>query len=195
MGIIDGLVIHVKLVDIVSHNCVYVQPHPDTECEYLSSLTALHSQLADQVQDQCEVNPPVLQPRPGLPVAVRWGEEAWYRAVIKECTDSAVFVTYVDYGTKDWLEDSMMIKEMPEEWGELPALAIPLQLAIEPVEADLDILTSLVMESLWTCEEDLWMKVECIEEEGGGLKGHLLNRVTGNIVYKGLAREGVLKLM
>ena len=33
------------------------------------------------------------------------------------------------------------------------------------------------------------------EEEGGGLKGHLLNSVSGNIVYKGLARERVLKIM
>ena len=129
-------------------------------------------------------------------MAVKWGEEGWYRAVIEKCTDTAVFVTYVDYGTKDWLEDSMLIKEMPEEWGELPALAISLQLDIEHVETDLDILTSLVMESLWTCDEDdLWMKVKHKEEEGGGLKGHLLNSVAGNIVYKGLAREGVLKIM
>ena len=36
----------------------------------------------------------------------------------------------------------MMVREMDEEWRALPALAIPLQLALEAVETDLDILTS-----------------------------------------------------
>eukprot|EP00092_Neocalanus_flemingeri_P018228 GFUD01019728.1.p1 GENE.GFUD01019728.1~~GFUD01019728.1.p1 ORF type:complete len:707 (-),score=233.78 GFUD01019728.1:80-2200(-) len=192
--LMEGQRLQVRLVDIESYNCVYLQPAASQpQCEDLARLTAKHTQLAALAQAQCEVNPPVFQPRPGLPVAVRWGVEGWFRAVILECTDTAVFVKYVDYGTSDWVEDSMMIKEMPAEWGALAALAIPLQLSVEAVETDLDILTSLMMECLWTCEEDMWVRFDRMEE-GGRLQGHLVNQVTGDLLYKGLLREGVIEI-
>ena len=191
--LVEGQLLQVKLVDMDSYNCLYVHP-TGTEGDYLANVTAQHIQLAVKAQALCELSPPVLQPRPGLPVAVRWGVDGWYRAVIRECTDTAVFVNYVDYGTSDWVEDSMMVREMDEEWRALPALAIPLQLALEAVETDLDILTSLVMECLWTWEEDLWLRVDLVEE-GGSLRGHLVNKETGDVLYRGLIREGVIKIM
>ena len=88
----------------------------------------------------------------------------------------------------------MMIRELNDEWRALPGLAIPLQLAVEAVEADIDILTSLMIECLWTWEEDLWVRVNQVEE-GGRLIGHLVNKETGDVLYKGLVREGVIGIM
>jgi len=193
MGLVEGQLLQVKLVDMESYDCVYLHP-AGTQCDYLANLTAQHAQLSGKAQAVCELSPPVLQPSPGLPVAVRWGDEGWFRAVIGECTDTAVFVKYVDYGTSDWVEDSMMIRELNDEWRSLPCLAIPLKLAVEAVEADIDILTSLVIECLWTWEEDLWVRVNQVEE-GGRLIGHLVNKETGDVLYKGLVREGVIRIM
>ena len=69
------------------------------------------------------MKPPVLQPSPGLPVAVRWARDDRFWAVIGKCTDTVVFVKYVDqdHSTSDWVGDSMFVKEMPKEWVSLPA--------------------------------------------------------------------------
>jgi len=90
-GLTVGQMLLVKLADIESFNQVYVHPiHPTSA--YLSKLATQHVELSKAVQAECEVKPPVLQPRPGLLVAVRWARDGWFRAVIGECTDTAVFV-------------------------------------------------------------------------------------------------------
>ena len=185
--------LQVQLADVESYSCVFVQP-ADPACGYLVQLTAQHVELARLAQAECDLKPPVLQPRPGLAVAVRWAREGWFRAVIGECTDTSVFVKYVDYGTRDWVGDSMFVKEMPEEWLTLPALAIPVHLDIEAVETDLDVVTGLMMECLLTWEQDMLVKVVQVEE-GGKLRGHLVNKTNGDLVYKGLVKEGIIRIM
>ena len=159
---------------------------------YLSLLASQHKELAEGMQDVCDRKPPVLQPRPGLPVAVKWADEGWFRGVIRDYSDDGVFVEYVDDGTRDWVWDSMLIKEIPEEWINLPSMAIPVQLQIKAVETDLDVAFCLMMECLNTWEKNIWVKMVKVEEEGR-LIGHLVNSKS-EVLYKGLIKEGVVKI-
>ena len=65
---------------------------------------------------------------------------------------------HVDYCTRDWVGDSMSIKEMPEEWLNLPTLAILIQLDNDAMDTELDVVTGLMMECLQTLEQGMWVK-------------------------------------
>ena len=191
-GVCEGQKLQVEIPDdnIYYYNTVHVIPVDPTNI-YLSSLANQHYDVSLSMQSVCDKNPPVLQPRTGLPVAARWGEDGWYRGVIVECTEAAVLVKYVDYGTQAWVFDSMKVKELPEEWGNLPALAIQVHLEIEAIETDIDIVASLMKECLLTWEKSIWVKVNKVEGDGK-LTGHLVNQ-EGEILYESLVKEGMIK--
>ena len=86
----------------------------------------------------------------------------------------------------------MEVTPWPEEWINLPSLAIPVQLQIKAVETDLDVAISLMMECLYTWEKNIWVKMVKVVEEGR-LKGHLINSKS-EVLYKGLIKEGVVKI-
>jgi len=191
-GVLEGQKLQVEIPDdnIYLYNIAHVVPVDPTNI-YLSSLANQHYDLSLAMQSVCDKNPPVLQPRTGLPVAARWGEDGWYRGVILEFTEAAVLVKYVDYGTQAWVFDSMKVKELPEEWVNLPALAIQVHLEIEAIEIDIDIVASLMKECLLTWEKSMWLTVNRVEG-GGKLTGHLVKQ-DGEILYKTLVKEGAIK--
>ena len=51
-----------------------------------------------------------------------------------------------------------------------------------------------MMECLLTWEQDMWVKVEQVGE-GGKLRGHIVNKTNGDLVYKGLVKEGIIRIM
>ena len=95
------------------------------------------------------------------------------------------------HGTQAWVFDSMKVKELPEEWVNLPALAIQVHLEIEAIEIDIDIVASLMKECLLTWEKAMWVNVNRVEG-GGKLTGHLVNQ-EGEILYETLVKEGMIK--
>jgi len=192
-GVFEGQKLKVEIPDdnIYNFNEAHVIPVDPTN-SYLSALVRQHYDVSMSMQSVCDKNPPVLQPRPGLPVAARWGEDGWYRGVIVECNDVAVLIKYVDYGTQAWVFDSMKVMELPKEWVDLPALAIQVQLEIEATETDGDVVASLMKECLLTWEKAMWVVIKRVGEDGK-LVGHLVDQ-NEEILYRVLEREGVIKV-
>ena len=60
------------------------------------------------------------------------------------------------------------------------------------METDLDVVTSLMIESLYTWEQEMWVKVIQAGKDGK-LAGHLPNK-TGDLLYQGLMKEGIVKV-
>ena len=193
-GVSAGQKLEVEIPDdnIYLYNEAHVIPVMDPTSSYLSSLHKQHYDLSISMQSVCDNNPPVLQPRPGLPVAARWGDDGWYRGIIVECNDTAVLVKYVDYGTQAWVFDSMRVKELPEEWINLPALAIQVHLEIEAIETDSDVVASLMKECLLSWEKAMWVVIKTVEDDGK-LVGHLVDQ-EDEILYRALVKEGVIEV-
>jgi len=187
-----GQKLQVELPDdnIYTYNKVHLVPVAPSN-NYLSTLATQHQCLFTSMQAVCESNPPVLQPRLRLPVAAKWGEDGWYRAVVDGFNEKAILVEFVDYGTRSWVSDSMNVRELPEEWMNLPAIAVPVHLEIQAVEND-DIVASVIKECLLTWENDMWLKVTRIDDRGK-VWGHLVDKYE-EYVYKLLVKEGVIKL-
>ena len=60
----------------------------------------------------------------GQAVGVWWGGEGWCRSVIKEKGEKGkVFVEFVDFGTKYWVEGDRL-RQVPKELLMLPPLAV-----------------------------------------------------------------------
>jgi len=193
-GVSEGQKLRVEIPDdnIYVYNEAHVIPVVDSTSSYLSSLVYQHYDVSMSIQSVCDKNPPVLQPRPGLPVAARWGEDGWYRGVIVDCNDAAVLIKYVDYGTQAWVFDSMKVMELPKEWVHLPALAIQVQLEIEATETDGDVVASLMKECLLTWEKAMWVVIKRVKDDGK-LVGHLVDQ-DEEIIYRVLEKEGVIKV-
>ena len=79
-GVCAGQKLKVELPDdnIYLYNETHVIP-VDPTCSHLSSIAKDHFDISLSLQSVCDNNPPVLQLRPGLPVAARWGNDGWYR--------------------------------------------------------------------------------------------------------------------
>ena len=103
-----------------------------------------------------------------------------------------VLVYFVDYGTTSNISDTMKIKEIPTEFARLPVLAIKLELLLENLEEE-DIIDSLMMEELHTEERDVVVRISSLGEEGT-IRGHLEVEETGEMVYRNLIKEGVVRL-
>jgi len=190
-GIKSGSLIKVQVADVQSHNQVYVHPLYG-QCEYLDKLIYKHKEMERQLSEDCEIMPPVIQPKVGMAVAVMWegdDDPGWHRAHIEECTDEAIYVHYVDYGTHDWISGNT--KDIADKWCELPALALEVNLPVEALE-DTDLVYGIMIENLLSWEKDLWLQVVDVKD-GGRLFGHLVKR-NGDVVYKSVAKEGLIKV-
>jgi len=196
-GLLSGDKLRVKIVDIFNFKTLFLHPN-DPSCQYLVDNFAEHQAVFTQFQRSCDNMPPVFQPRAGLLVAAQYRDEnnckGWYRAKIRGFDDKEVVVYFIDYGTTSTISDSMMIKKIPTEFGNLPVLAIKLELAVESQEEEEDIASSLMMEEIYTEERDVVVRIFSLGE-AGTIRGHLEVEETGELVYRNLLREGVLQLV
>ena len=119
--------------------------------------------------------------------------QGWYRARIRSFDDTEAVVYFIDYGTIVTISDAMKIKEIPAEFASLPVLAIKLELALESLEEEEDIASSLMMEEIYTEQRDVVVRILSLGE-AGTLRGQLEVEETGEIVYRNLVREGVIQL-
>ena len=117
--------------------------------------------------------------------------DAWYRAQIITSGDREVLVKFIDYGTTATISDGRKIKKIPAGWVNLPVLAIKLELPVERLE-DEEISLTLMMEELFTEERNIMVRISSFGEEGT-LRGHLVVENTGEIVYRNLMKEGIVK--
>ena len=117
--------------------------------------------------------------------------EAWYRAQILTSGDQEVVLKFIDYGTISTISDGRKIKKIPAGYCHLPVLAIKLELALERLE-DEEISLTLMLEELYTEERNLVVKISNFGDEGT-LRGHLVVENTGEIVYRNLMKEGIVK--
>ena len=150
--------------------------------------------LMEQYQSQCENNPPVVRPIIGMAVAVNYREtEMWCRAEVVDTQEIETTVRYVDYGYLVAIRDSEFSREIPSEWRYFSSMAVELELSVHPVEKNKDILYALMIESILSYPEKCLVLVE--EVTGGGkLRGQLVS-LERELIYRGLVREGVIKVV
>ena len=117
--------------------------------------------------------------------------EGWYRAQILNSGDQDVVVKFIDYGTISTISDGRKIKKIPAGFAHLPVLAIKLELPLERLE-DEEISLTLMLEELYTEERDVVVMISNFGDEGT-LRGHLVVENTGEIVYRNLMKEGIVK--
>ena len=117
--------------------------------------------------------------------------DAWYRAQIITSGDREVLVKFIDYGTTATISDGRKIKKIPASCVNLPVLAIKLELPVERLE-DEEISLTLMLEELFTEERSIVVRISSVEEEGT-LRGHLEVQNTGEMVYRNLIKEGIIK--
>jgi len=186
VGIMVNDLVKVTLVDIESYNTVYVQLSEGGD-GYLAKVQDRYKEMSSLV-----MGAEVRRPGVGQAVGVWWEGEGWCRAVVKERGERGkVFVEFVDFGTKDWVEGGSL-RQVPEEWLTLPPLAVKLQLGIEVKEG---VNEDLVCEMMWEsmCEAmskgQVMLNVVKLEEEGR-LCGHLLRSADMRLVYQEIVKEG-----
>ena len=133
----------------------------------------------------------VKRPGVGQAVGVWWEGEGWCRALVRERGEMGkVFVEFVDFGTKDWVE-GQWLRQVPEEWLTLPPLAVKLEFAIDVNEGENE---ELVCEMIWESIVEaarrgpIILKVVQFQEEGK-LFGHLLSSASMKLVYQEFVRK------
>ena len=148
----------------------------------------------EQYQSQCENNPPVVRPIIGMAVAVKDSEtEIWCRAEVVGTQGVETKVRYVDYGYLVAIRDSEFLREIPLEWRLFSSMAVELELSVHSVEENMDILDALMIESIRSYPERCLVLVE--EVTGlGKVKGQLVS-VERELIYRGLVKEGVIKVV
>ena len=117
--------------------------------------------------------------------------QGWYRAMIVSCGDQDVVVKFLDYGNTTTISDGRKIKKIPTGFCQLPVLAIKLELPLERFE-DEDIAMTLMLEELYTEERNVMVRISSLGEEGT-LRGHLVVENTGEMAYRNLIKEGIIK--
>ena len=48
----------------------------------------------------------------------------WYRAEILKYSDNSITVRYIDFGNIEEVRDSLLVREIPTEFAQLPAIAV-----------------------------------------------------------------------
>ena len=117
--------------------------------------------------------------------------EGWYRARILSWGDQDVVVNFLDYGTTSTISDGRKIRKIPPSFCHLPVLAIKLELPLERKEEE-EIALTLMLEELYSEERNVMVRIANLGEEGT-LRGHLVVEDTGEIVYRNLMKEGIIK--
>ena len=117
--------------------------------------------------------------------------EGWFRAKIISSGEQEVVVKFIDYGTVTTITDGRKIKKFPVGFIHLPVLAIKLELPLESLE-DEEIAETLMLEELYTEERNVMVRIDNLGDEGT-LTGHLVVENIGEIVYRKLMKEGIIK--
>jgi len=193
-GLREGDVLDVELSFTEKYNLVYLHPAASyTRSDYLTQLWRQFEMLSlRERQEDCQQQPPVVQPNVGLAVAALHRDHLeFHRAVVTQVTEEGATVQFNDFGHIQFVRDFGEMKELPKSWSEFPGIAIRTELCVAGVgEEEEDTLFALMEEALMTCAE---LAVRILElRPDGTICGHLLNRRTENFAYKGLVREKVI---
>jgi len=188
-----GSVMACKLAAVDSWDRVFIHLLSGDRGESMDIYSCFTS-LDRCMQDKCREMPPVITPREGLTVAVWRGRDGggWCRAEIVTCEEAGYLVRVVDWGIQQWISDSTMFKQLPDECLGVPAQAVPLLLPMVALEEE-DTVLALLTECLLSAE-DMEMMVEVTSCEGE-LFGHLLDKENNMPMYKRLEKEKVLRLL
>ena len=115
VGVWVGDFVDVKIMDIESYNCVYVQLCVGDETGYLALLQGRYMEMASMVMG------PVTRPGVGQAIGAWWEGEGWCRAVVREkgSMGRELFVEFVDFGTKDLCRKKQLLLHVPACLGGL----------------------------------------------------------------------------
>ena len=186
-----GDLLRLEVVHLADSRTVLAQPEDESDA-HLAGLVAAHWRVVEESQQLCRNNPPVFQPRLGLLVAARYSEDqAWYRATLLGFTDTEYTVSFVDFGNQETVRDSLLVKELPEEMASLAVISVRVRLDIELREEE-DIVHTLMKETLFSYEGKVALRISSLGDQGR-VSGHLVNPTSGEIIYKNLISEGIIK--
>ena len=189
-GLGPGDVFEVEVIDVVSSTKAYLHP-ADQKNKYLRHLASEYEAAVLSVQAECRDNPPVFQPREGLLVAAEF-EGSWYRAVITGFSDTKTTVRFLDYGNIEVIRDSLRMRELPSKMLEVPIFAVELDIDAQPAEEE-DIVHSVMMETIKSFDGRVGLRLKTIERQGR-VVGDLVDLESGSVLYRQLAKEGLLLL-
>ena len=123
-------------------------------------------------------------------VSVLYKMMGWYRAQIIKYTDTSITVRYIDFGNIEEVRDSLLVREIPPQFAQLPAIAVRLELDIACVETE-EIGQCVMLECLSSYEdEDVGIKISGFKDNGT-LTGHLVDLKSGTYLYQSLFKEGI----
>jgi len=194
MNLSPGSVIKCRLAAVDSWDKVFIHIISGEKDKGTVNIYSSFSTIERCMQAKCQDMPPVITPREGLTVALRRGKSkgGWCRAEILECEESGYLVNVVDWGVKQYVSDSRVFRQIPDECLGVPVQAVPLHLPIVALE-ECDTLLALLTECLLSAE-DTEMVVQVTSSEGS-LFGHLLDKKNNLPLYKRLEKEKLLKLI
>jgi len=194
MNLSPGSIIKCRLAAVDSWDKVFIHIVSEENVRGMVNLYSSFSTVERCMQAKCPDMPPVITPREGLTVALRREKSkgGWCRAEILECEESGYLVNVVDWGVNQYVSDSRVFRQIPDECLGVPVQAVPLHLPIVALE-ECDTLLALLTECLLSAE-DIEMVVQVSSCEGC-LFGHLLDKENNLPMYKRLEKEKLLKLV
>ena len=126
-----GDVMKVEIVEYGDYRTVFLHC-ADPEQEYLCQMLDEYDNIFEDIQAECDDMPPVFQPRVGM-LVVTQTKDGWYRALITGFTERDVTVKFVDWGNTAVIRDSLKVKEIPDNFTNIPGLAIKMELEVRSV--------------------------------------------------------------
>ena len=123
-----GDVLRVEIVGYGDYRTVYLHC-ADPDQEYLCRMLDEYDQMFEDIQAECKDMPPVFQPSVGMLVC-GYTEDGWHRAVVTGYTERDITLTFIDWGNTVTIRDSLKVKEIPENFTNIPCLAIKLELEV-----------------------------------------------------------------
>ena len=125
-----GDVLRVEIVGYGDYRTVFLHCS-DPDQEYLCRMLDEYDQMFEDIQAECEDMPPVFQPSVGMLVC-GYTEDGWHRALVTRYTERDITLTFIDWGNTVTIRDSLKVKEIPENFVNIPSLAIKLELEVRP---------------------------------------------------------------
>jgi len=189
----EGDVIDFELAEIASYNKIIVHPLVENSTRQLSSLADQYLEMMITLQEIADDMPPVISATDGLPVAARFHGDArgWYRGVIQQHSASKLLVQYVDYGPMTYWLDSDQVKELPQHCLAVPVAGLELTLPVDKASQDQHDDATNKMRELLCKNHDNLLTARIISLKPS-LKGHIIDRNSGQPVYNRLKKEGII---
>eukprot|EP00092_Neocalanus_flemingeri_P037632 GFUD01040969.1.p1 GENE.GFUD01040969.1~~GFUD01040969.1.p1 ORF type:complete len:741 (+),score=250.37 GFUD01040969.1:1340-3562(+) len=192
-----GSVISCRLAAVDTWDRVYlhlVSGEGDQASVGTRSIYSCFTSLDRCMQDMCRDMPPVIRPREGLTVALWRGKDGkgWCRAEVVTCEESGCLVSVVDWGIQEWISDTRLFRELPEQCLGVPVQAVALQLPLVALVEE-DTVQALLTECLLSIENSE-MKVAVTSCEGQ-MFGHLVDKENNEVLYRRLEKEKLVRLL